>query len=377
MSAFAEADIEYQKGNLRIVAMAFRSRSFGWCCLLGLSVPLVVAGQTTQPVCDGLLPQMRQSHIPDLALASFENGKVHTYYCATGPQLLAPGTVFEAASLGKPVFAAAVLTLVRQGKLDLDRSLASYLPGPYRHLQNPFAQGASDTVTDPRFGRVTARMVLSHTSGLPNWSRHGPLTLLSDPGQKWSYSGEGYIYLQRVVETITGEDLQTFVKKAVFDPLGMNHSSFVWRQAFAGAAAAPHIADGSRTEPEHYTNALASSTLYTTLDDYAKFVSMLLHLRPDSSAAAEEEAEQVEVNAEIKLGWGLGVAVEDTPRRAYFHWGANPGFQSFFMVQPVSVRGVLFLTDSDNGLDLVDTVVERFVPGSHPALKFPMLHPKD
>jgi CubicO group peptidase (beta-lactamase class C family) len=319
---------------------------------------------------------MRQSHIPDVALASFAGGKVHTYSCTSQSQPLTPGAIFEAASLSKPIFAAAVLTLVQQGKLDLDRPLASYLSGPYRHEQNPFGHGTSDVVTDPRLASVTAHMVLSHTSGLPNWSRHQPLSFLANPGQKWSYSGEGYVYLQHVVETITGEDLQHFVQKAILDPLGMTDSSFVWRSDYAGKALAPHTSDGSQEEPEHYANALASSTLYTSLDDYAKFVAMLLH-PPPGSPFAEEETKQVWVQRQIKLGWGLGLAVEDTPRKAYFHWGANPGFQSFFIVQPASGRGVLFLTDSDNGLDLVNDVVAKFLPGNHPVLRFPMLHPKD
>ena len=286
------------------------------------------------------------------------------------------GAIFEAASLSKPVFAAAVLTLVQQGKLDLDRPLANYFPGPYRHQQNPFVHGPFDTVSDPRLSRVTARMVLSHTSGLPNWSHHQPLAFIADPGQKWSYSGEGYVYLQRVVETITGVDLQTFVQKVVFAPLGMAHSSFVWKPEFTRLVLFPHASDGSQGKSERYVSPIASSTLYTSLDDYAKFVSALLHPLPGSPIALEE-TKQVDVDPGITLCWGLGVALENTPNRAYFHWGANPGFQSFFMVQPSSGLGILFLTDSDNGLDLVDTVVARFIPGSHPALKFPMLHPQD
>ncbi len=83
------------------------------------------------------------------------------------------------------------------------------------------------------------------------------------------------------------------------------------------------------------------------------------------------------VNDSIRIEWGLGLAIESAPTKSYFHWGANPGFQSFFMVQPASGRGVLFLTDSDDGLDLVDTAVAHFIPGKHPVLRFPMLHPKD
>ncbi len=248
----------------------------------------MAAGQGSPAVCNLLLPRMRQSHIPDVALVSFAGTKVQTYFCTTTAQPLSPAAIFEAASLSKPVFAAAVLTLVQQGKLDLDRPLASYLSGPYRHQQNPFGQGATDTVTDPRFNRITGRMVLSHTSGLPNWSRRQPLTLLADPGSKWSYSGEGYVYLQRVVETITGEPLRIFVQAAVLTPLHMDHSSFVWKPEFAAIALPPHTADGTAEEPAHYAKAVASSTLYTTLDDYAKFVTALLHPPPGSPFALEE-----------------------------------------------------------------------------------------
>jgi CubicO group peptidase (beta-lactamase class C family) len=356
--------------------MACGRRVLIGCLFLGLCLSNLAKGQGRPSACKELRTRMRMSHIPDLALASFANGKVQTFYCTTTSRLLPPGAIFEAASLSKPVFAAAVLTLVQQGKLDLDRPLASYLPGPYRHQQNPFTQGPSDTVTDPRFLRVTARMVLSHTSGLPNWSHHQPLTFIADPGQKWSYSGEGYVYLQRVVETLTGEDLQTFVQRSVFSPLGMAHSSFVWRPEFAGSFLPPHASDGSASRPERYVKAVASSTLYTSLDDYAKFVSALLHPLPGSPFALEE-TKQVDVDSGMDLCWGLGVALEETSKDSYLHWGANPGFQSFFMVQPGSGRGLLFLTDSDNGLDLVDPVVARFVPGNHPVLGFPMLHPKD
>ena len=345
-------------------------------CIVALSLPIPAAGQESVEICNELLPQMQQSHIPDLALASFANGNVHTYYCCVNSRLLGAKTVFEAASLSKPIFSAAVLTLVQQRRLDLDRPLSAYLSGPYQHEQDPFGPGKSDTVTDPRLSRVTTRMILSHTSGLPNWSRHQPLAFLADPGQKWIYSGEGYVYLQRVVESISGQDLQTFVQKNVFNPLGMTHSSFVWRPAFTGEFLTPHAADGSPSVPEYYTNALAASTLYTTLDDYAKFVSTLLHPRR-GSVSALQETKQTDVDARLKLGWGLGVAVEEASRKVYFHWGANPGFQSFFMMQPASGRGVLFFTDSDNGLDLLDTVVAEFIPGDHPALQFPMLHPKD
>src|SRR5271167_1564548 len=95
-------------------------------------------------------------------------------------------TVFEAASLSKPVFAYGVLKLVEQGKLGLDVPLTTYLPKPY-------------IAGDERLAKITARIVLSHRTGFPNW-----------PGERFSYSGEGYIYLQRVVEKITGKPLNEY-----------------------------------------------------------------------------------------------------------------------------------------------------------------------
>jgi CubicO group peptidase (beta-lactamase class C family) len=244
------------------------------------------------------------------------------------------------------------------------------------HQQNAFGQGATDTVLDPRFAKITARMALSHTAGLPNWSHRGSLAVQSGPGVKWSYSGEGYVYLQSVVETITHQSIDTFLRDRVLVPLGMLHSGFVWHTAFQAVALRGHSARGITLVPERYTKAVVSSTLYTTLGDYSRFVSRLLK-NDDNLPFSLEEKKQVVVRPDLDLAWGLGLAVEDGASPSYFHWGANPGFQSFFMCQPQTGRGVLFLTNSDNGLDLVNRLVRASVPGMHPVLRFPMLHPKD
>ena len=141
-------------------------------------------------------------------------------------------TLFEAASLSKPVFAYAVLRLVAQGTLELDRALDSYLPAPY-------------PIGDPRGTAITARHVLSHTSGLPNW-RHATnesLALAFAPGTKYLYSGEGYYFLQTVVEHVTGKPTAQLMR-AVLDDLGMRDSSYVWRDADVSTCALPYDAAG-------------------------------------------------------------------------------------------------------------------------------------
>ncbi len=331
--------------------------------------------------CAILAAPMRQQHVLGLAIAVFHYGQPALYYCGEANsatrQPVTQDTVFEAASLSKPVFAYAVLQLVRERKLDLDKPLTEYLNRPYAHRQRAFsANSPTDLVNDPQLGKVTARMVLSHTSGMPNWAR-GPLKFQSEPGKRWSYSSEGYVYLQAVVETITGQPLEDFVRANVFLPLQMLHSTFVPTQASRALLAqgydrAGHPVHNSTTQP------LASSTLYTTLDDYSRFLESLLILPQQDSPFSLMQQPQAVASAGAHLTWGLGIGLEDShDKRSILHWGANPGFQSFFLLSTETGDGVLYLTNSENGLALLDTIVARYAPGRHPVLRFPLLHPAD
>jgi CubicO group peptidase (beta-lactamase class C family) len=138
---------------------------------------------------------MAESRVPGLSIALIEHGKI-AWERGLGVKNTASGekvnsnTVFEAASLSKRVFAYAVLKLVDRRLIDLDVPLFQYFPG---------------YIDDPRIRTVTARQVLTHTSGLPNWRPNGkPLAFAFDPGTRFSYSGEGFVYLQAVVEHLTG-----------------------------------------------------------------------------------------------------------------------------------------------------------------------------
>ena len=129
------------------------------------------------------------------------------------------------------------LKLIEQGKLDLDRPLREYLDHPY--LTN-----------EPLHLKITARMALSHTTGFPNWRKGGwrsggPLPVLFEPGTKFGYSGEGFTYLQRVIEHITGEPFEPYVQRTLFAPLGITSASYVWQERFEKTAAAGHDAKGA------------------------------------------------------------------------------------------------------------------------------------
>src|SRR5262245_27623428 len=142
-------------------------------------------------------------------------------------------TVFEAASLSKPVFAYAVLWMAQRGELDLDKPLIDDVD-------------RSEIAGDTRVRKITARIVLSQSSGLPNWRpRDSRLAIAFTPGERFSYSGEAFVWLQRVVEKISGQSLEDFMRDRVLAPFGMTNSSYVWRPQFAAQAAEGHDTRGN------------------------------------------------------------------------------------------------------------------------------------
>ncbi len=147
---------------------------------------------------------MKDGEVPGLSIAVINDAKVvwqksFSVVNSATNQPVSDDTIFEAASLSKPVFAYGVLRLVEKGKLDLDTPLVKYLPKPY--VQN-----------DERAGLITAWMVLTHTTGFPNWRNNQALKTHFNPGERFSYSGEGFVYLQKVVEHLTGQPLDAVMK---------------------------------------------------------------------------------------------------------------------------------------------------------------------
>lgn len=329
------------------------------------------------PRLERIIPRlMRKGDVPGLSVALIRDARVvwHRSFGVGNADTKEPvrdGTVFEAASLSKPVFAYAVLKLVDGGKLALDRPLSAYAPEAYA--------GA-----DPRAGLITARMVLEHTTGFQNEATPArPLKIYFTPGEKFSYSGEGFLYLQRVVERITGEPLDAFIRKTVFEPLGMTSSSFVWREGFGALKAYGHKTSGEVVRRRRPDAARASSGLHTTALDYAKFVVVVLN----GTGLRRETAEQM-LRGRVRLdegcfscverspgrlsptlSWGLGWGIERTEAGdALWHWGDNNGeFHNFVIAYPRERAGVVIFTNSGNGLSIIPEIVSQVAGGEHPA----------
>lgn len=214
-----------------------------------------------------ILSQMDSLKIPALSIAIIQNGRV-MYYKATGikndkQDVIDSTTVFEAASMTKPVFAFAVHKLIEKGKLNLDSPLYKYYP-------------YDDIDYDDRYKLLTARMVLSHTTGFPNWRNGGELTIKSEPGTKYGYSGEGFEYLGLVVKHLLGKKIQDIVEQEVFRPLSINNSFLIKNKYVLD-----HLADGLKDNKEWGRNNIwlqphVALSLCTDAKEYAKFVIMLM-----------------------------------------------------------------------------------------------------
>jgi len=273
-------------------------------------------------------------------------------------------TVFSAASFSKTVFTCLVLKLAEEGKIDLDRPLVEYLRQPLDEYPK-----YADLKGDDRHKKISARIVLSHQTGFPNWrflTEKGKLQFLFDPGARYSYSGEGIALLQMVVEEITGRGLEELAREIVFDPLGMTRTSYVWKEEFDNNYAWPHDEFERPRMKDRRSEAQAAGSMQTTAQDYARLLQDILQAKNLSRAAVEEMLtpqvaitsermfgpgnwRETEANTNIRLSWSLGWGRFDSQHgRAFFHTGHEFGFQNYAVTYADAGIGVVLLSNSDN-----------------------------
>jgi CubicO group peptidase (beta-lactamase class C family) len=346
-----------------------------FACLLGLGFGFLAAAgcriHSFTPAAedfDGFVREaMNRTGVPGLSLTILDGGRIESTRLygvknRATQDPVAEETVFEACSLSKPVFAYAVLSLVDEGKLDLDKPLFSYVSEAY--LSQEFFR---EPIRDERVRRITARMVLSHRTGWPNWRNRGPLKLIAEPGEKFGYSGEGFVYLQKVIEQMTGLSCNDFVKQRVFDPLGMSHSSYVWIPEFDRQTAVPHSLFGEPGEKFKGTVARSAASLHTTSHDYALFLSAVLQ-GPGLSEGLRRQMFTEQTVLGPGVGWGLGLGLEKAGGREFlWHWGDNGDFKCFFLVDKDERSGFVYFSNGYFGLSLARDIAARLLGTGHPA----------
>jgi CubicO group peptidase (beta-lactamase class C family) len=332
---------------------------------------------------------MKEMLVPGVAVAIIRDGKVQWRGAFGVADVLNGGrvthdTVFQAGSMSKPVFAYAVMKLVERGVLQLDTPLTKYTR---RRL----------VVDDPQLDLITARHVLSHSTGLPNWrSSANPLRVNFTPGQKYGYSGEGYYYLQTVVTELTGRedrtncrggyeqdlevcatDISTYLRNTVLRPFGMHSSGYLPSEQPGKRFAQGHDLKGQPTargkpHPADAARYASAGGLLTTAGDYAKFLLGVINPRPaDDSRLSQALLDEmlrphtpVESTKDYKADWSLGWRVVKT-RDGFFigHGGDNPGSHCLCEGCPARKSGFVIMTNGDGGVKLIQKVLPAIQAG--------------
>lgn len=313
---------------------------------------------------------MTKGRVPGLALALIENGKpvyVKSYGLRSVEknQPLESDTVMYGASLTKLVFAYFIMQLVDEGKIKLDQSISAYLKKPL-----PDYPKYADLANDPRWRSLTARMLLDHTPGFPNFrflNADGKLDFKFDPGTRYAYSGEGMNLLQFVLEEGLGLDVGREMQRRIFDRFGMTRTGMTWRDDFAQNMADGYDVNGKLERHHARGSVRAAGSMDTTITDYAKFLAAFMRgeglsaaargemLRPQIAITSAHQFPTLDTtlnraNREIGLSAGLGSVLFKSPYGAAFFKGGHDDWTDNMVVCVESKKQcILLLSNSMRG----------------------------
>jgi len=285
-------------------------------------------------------------------------------------------TVLRAASLSKPVFSYLVMKISDEGLLGLDRPIAGAIDPPF----TAYPEYAS-LKNDARCKALTAAILLSHSGGFPNWRRPrwtGPLAIQFNPGEDFSYSGEGYYLLQFLLEKKTGRDLAALAEEKVFKPLGMARSSFLWEARFDGDFAVDLDSGLGPLIRRSRTNANSAGSLLTNASDYARFILAALSgrgLKPETASTWRKprirvagkalhsgEKPETSLNDDIRLSWTPGWGWFRSPAgEALFHVGMEEGCENYVVFFPEKKTGIVVLSVSDLTFRITPSIVASLI----------------
>ena len=339
---------------------------------------------STAELAQNILRLMTSARVTGMSVAIINDAKI-SYVKSFGLRdkeenlPLTENTEVRAVSFSKAVFAYFVMGLVEKGVIELDKPVYQYLAKPLPEYEN-YAQLKGDD----RYKLITARMLLSHTSGLPNWrwineegklDRTGKLEFKFTPGEKYSYSGEGIYLLQFVVEQITYQPLGELIQKQIFEPFGMKNTVIAWDDLLGENAAYGY--DGKENIfPIKRGKANAAGSIITTIDDYTKFISAVLKhknlkkstfdemLKPQIQIYSKTQfpvpsREMTDENKWIHLAYGLGWGLMQTPRgKAFFKEGHDDGWQNYSVCFPDKKIAVVIMSNSGRAESIFKELLE-------------------
>lgn len=339
-----------------------------WGTAEGLWHRAIAPQATSQSFIEATEKEIGQQFVGNFAMATFRGGVVECEKFQSAGKPVDRNTVFQVSSLSKWISAFGIMKLVEDGKLDLDAPVSKYLT----RWKLPPSEFNNE--------EVTVRRLLSHTAGLtdglgysgfaagtPTQSVEQSLTKASDadegisgavrvgvkPGTEFKYSGGGYTLLQLLVEEVSGQSFSSFMRKSVFEPLGMEHSTYFWNDSSAYSLAEFYNSDGTKAEHYRYTS-LAATSLYTSLSDLELFFQA--HLEAKSMKGAEHHVIRPETMKMMrkpharKMGldvWGLGTILYAPTDHNDFIVGhdgkSTPPINTAVRLNPVTGDGIIIL----------------------------------
>jgi len=293
---------------------------------------------------------MKMCEIPGVSVALIKDGKMvyHKVFgvknTLTGDKV-DKGTLFEAASITKPVFAFAVQRLAERGIIDLDKPLYEYLPYP-------------DIAYDERYKLITAKHVLTHRTGFPNWRSMNPdgkLNLKFTPGTGYGYSGEGFEYLKKVVERITGKNVEQVLQQEVIELMGLHHTFFSRNDSLAKVVSAGHY----QMLPTGGDLPESPGMAYSMHTEAGIFTRFMLYLLEQKGLTGESYARMFSKHSEYNFEpgderpqtptyMGMSLEIRETPfGKSFGHGGNNGDFKCVFEVYKDLKMGYVIFTNSD------------------------------
>jgi CubicO group peptidase (beta-lactamase class C family) len=325
---------------------------------------------------------MRAAEVTGVAITIVNDGAV-AYQKAYGVREkekdlpLTLDSVMTAASFSKVAFAYLVMQLVDEKIIDLDKPVYQYLPKPL-----PEYSSYHDLAGDPRYQTITARMLLSHTSGFANlraFENDRKLKIHFEPGSRYAYSGEGIQLLQFVVETITKKSLTDLMQDHVFAPLSMNRTSMIWQDSFNSDYANGYDEYGRSLGAQQRKTPDAAGSMLTTPRDFTRFLLAVMRARGlTAKTAALMLTPQIQIsskhqfptldnattdaNKAIHLSYGLGWGLYSSPYgAAFFKEGHDEGWRNYTVCFPRAKMGIVIMTNSSNGEGIFKELLETLL----------------
>lgn len=306
---------------------------------------------------NGIRKLLKQHNIPSLGIGIIENGKLQQVRVfgeqKTGSHA-SHNTIYKVASLTKPIIAVITLKLIESGQLKLDEPLYKYYVD-------------ADIAETEEIKLLTPRIILSHQTGFPNWrylDKDNILKFEFKPGTKYQYSGEGFEFLRKSIESKLNKPIEKIADELLFKPLNMSDTHFYWTdEVDENRYAQEHDETGKPIDYKKHKTANAAAKLLTTIEDYSKF---MVHILNGAGLSKNLYKEMISKQVNTKKGddFGLGWEIFSDLGQGEFalqHTGGDPGIKTLAVLLPKSKRGIVVFVNSENGIKIWGKIIKEYL----------------